>query len=291
MTIEGVIAAVVTPFNEDGSIRLEELRRHVAWLIESGCTAITGTGSMGEAASLTRAERRQVIAAIVEAAGDETPVIAGVSAPTAEEAIGYARDAAEVGAQGLMCLPPLLYSGDEREIRAFFEEVAGATDLPVQLYNNPHASGIDLPSEQIRDLFSIDGITSVKECSGDARRIAELRQLDVDVMVGGDDWVLEGAAAGASGWVSGVVNVAPEECVELWRLASSGDLEPARALYARLAALARFDMTPKLVQYFKAAMDAVGRFGGPCRPPRLFLTPGEARRVREAVASLQSVSV
>jgi 4-hydroxy-tetrahydrodipicolinate synthase len=131
----------------------------------------------------------------------------------------------------------------------------------------------------------------VKECSGDARRIAELLQAtagDVEILVGGDDWPLEGAAAGATGWVSGVANVAPHETVELWERARAGELERARELYVRLAPLGRLDMTPKLVQFFKAAMDAVGRYGGPCRPPRLALDDEDRATLDAALAALHA---
>jgi 1-pyrroline-4-hydroxy-2-carboxylate deaminase len=129
----------------------------------------------------------------------------------------------------------------------------------------------------------------VKECSGDARRIAAIRGAtgdDFEVLVGGDDWALEGFCAGATGWVAGVANVAPRECVELHRLCLEGRLEEARVIYARILPLARLDMRPKLVQFFKAAMDMVGRYGGPCRPPRLELTEGERREVEAAVRAL-----
>ncbi len=129
-------------------------------------------------------------------------------------------------------------------------------------------------------------ITAFKETSGDARRIAELVNLrpDVDVLVGGDDWALEGLCAGAVGWVSGVADVLPAASVRLFELCSAGELATARELYAELLPLARLDMTPKLVQYFKAALDELGIGGGPCRPPRLPLTDGELAEVRRAVA-------
>jgi 4-hydroxy-tetrahydrodipicolinate synthase len=132
----------------------------------------------------------------------------------------------------------------------------------------------------------VDAIVAVKECSGDARRIPELINAapDLEVLVGGDDWALEGFAAGATGWVSGVADILPRECVDLYDACRAGDLETARAIYARLLPLARFDMTPKLVQYFKAAMDEVGFAGGPCRPPRLALTDEERAALHDAMA-------
>ena len=172
--------------------------------------------------------------------------------------------------------------------------MAAAADLPVMIYNNPTASGTDLAPELLAELVrEVPAVVALKETSGDARRIAELVNLcpDVDVMVGGDDWALEGFCAGAAGWVSGVADVFPVQSVRLWDLCAAGDLEPARELYAELLPLARLDMTPKLVQYFKAALDELGIGGGPCRPPRLPLTAEELGTLRAAVAAAHPTAV
>jgi dihydrodipicolinate synthase/N-acetylneuraminate lyase len=139
----------------------------------------------------------------------------------------------------------------------------------------------------------IDAVVAVKECSGDARRIAELLNAapGLEVLVGGDDWALEGFCAGATGWVTGVADVAPRECVALWEACRAGELDDARDVYRRLLPLSRFDMTPKLVQYFKAAMDEVGLAGGPCRPPRLPLRDDERAALLEALAVLREGAV
>ena len=152
-----------------------------------------------------------------------------------------------------MLLPPLLYGGDEREVLAYFASVttvAAATELPLMVYNNPVASGGTdlLPGFLLRLAEQVDAVVAVKECLGDVSRIAALVGGPFEVLVGGDDWPLEGFAAGATGWISGVANVALEECVALLRHVQDGD-EPAREP-ARLLPLARLDMTPKLVQYF-----------------------------------------
>ena len=108
------------------------------------------------------------------------------------------------------------------------------------------------------------------------------------MLVGGDDWALEGFAAGAAGWVTGVANVAPAECVALSDHVAAGRLAEAREIYARILPLARLDMTPHLVQYFKGAMDAVGLRGGACRPPRLPLGAAQQELLREAVEALRA---
>jgi 4-hydroxy-tetrahydrodipicolinate synthase len=154
-------------------------------------------------------------------------------------------------------------------------------------YNNPEASGTDMRAALIARLSEeVDAVVAVKECSGDARRIPEIIDAasGLEVLVGGDDWALEGFCAGATGWVSGVADVIPRECVELYEACRAGDLDTARTIYARLLPLARFDMTPKLVQYFKAATDEVGLAGGPTRPPRLPLSDDERAALRDAMA-------
>ncbi|MGH2845479.1 MAG: dihydrodipicolinate synthase family protein [Thermoleophilaceae bacterium] len=288
MRFEGVVPAVMTPFSESGAVDTAALARNVDWLLENGADGLVGTGTMGEAQSLSADERRLVIETLVEASAGRVLVTAGVSSETPARSIALAADAARAGAGALMLLPPLGYEGDAREIEAFYRAVAESTELPVMAYNNPKAGGTDMRPDLLARLAQIGGVAAVKECSGDARRLAEILNAaeGLEVLVGGDDWALEGFCAGATGWIAGVANVAPRECVNLFRLCREERLEEARAVYARILPLARLDMHPKLVQFFKAAMDAVGREGGPCRPPRLELTAQERRRVDEAVAAL-----
>jgi 4-hydroxy-tetrahydrodipicolinate synthase len=291
MRFPGIIPAVTTPFDAGGEVDTGALRENVAALLAGGVHGLVATGTMGEAGSLTPQEREVVVAAVAEAADGRVPVIAGVSSQSPSISIAYARAAAEAGADAVMLLPPLLYAGDEAELEAFFAAVAEGAGLPVMAYNNPPASGTDMSPAFIARLFDqVEGVVAIKECSGDARRLPALLHAapGLEVLVGGDDWALEGFCAGATGWVSGVADVAPEECVELWERCRAGELDAARAVYGRLLPLARFDMTPKLVQYYKAGMDAVGLTGGPTRPPRLPLTPAESEELARALETLRA---
>jgi 1-pyrroline-4-hydroxy-2-carboxylate deaminase len=286
-----VIPALLTPFDDGGAIVPDALVANAMPLLDAGVEQVVVCGTMGEAGALSEDERRLVTET---AAATGAHVIVGVSSPDGPTAAARARAALDAGAVGVMCLPPTTYEADERELDAHFAAVCAATDLPVMLYNNPEASKIDLTPEQIVALADRhERIVAIKECSGDARRIARLIELAgdrLDVLVGGDDWALEGYAAGAVGWVSGVANVAPAESLALEAAVAERDLDAARALNLRLLPLARVDMTSKLVQYFKAALDLTGRHGGPCRPPRLPLTDAEQATVREAVDTLVRVS-
>src|SRR4051794_26650287 len=290
MRFEGIIPAVTTPFSEDGSIDSAALAANVRVLLDAGVSGIVGTGTMGEAGSMTPTERRTVIQAIAREVDGAVPVIAGISSGTAAASVAYARDAAEAGAVAFRCLPPLGYRADLRELIAFYAAVADGSGLPLMLYNNPEASGVDLDAASIAAIAAeVPGIVAVKECSGDVRRIPALIEAapGLEVLVGGDDWALEGFCAGATGWVSGVAGVAPGGARAPPGRRLAGELEPAREIYQRLLPLARFDMTPKLVQYFKAGQDEVGVAGGPCREPRLPLTEQERASLAAALAVLR----
>jgi 4-hydroxy-tetrahydrodipicolinate synthase len=278
----GIIPAAITPFTADDHVDVEALKSNLEVLFDAGVGGIVATGTMGEAGQLTDDERRLVIATIVEVADGRVPVIAGVSAGSTAAARHNVAIAREAGASAVMCLPPLHYPGTVSELVAFYADVA-RDGLPIMLYNNPGASGVDLAPGVIAAITAeVPDVVAVKECSGDARRIAQLvNDTDLEILVGGDDWALEGFATGATGWVSGVANVAPAECVALQAHVEAGRLAEAREVYAKLLPLARLDMTPHLVQYFKGAMDAVGLRGGPCRGPRGPLD-GEQRAILDA---------
>jgi dihydrodipicolinate synthase/N-acetylneuraminate lyase len=285
MEFRGVIPAVTTPFTDDLELDLSSLVSNIERLKSAGIEAVVVCGTMGEASALSEDERASVISTALSAIGT---VVVGVSSTSTAGANAFTEQAARLGAQGLMCLPPTTYDCDDDETVAFYRDVGQTSDLPVMVYNNPAAARIDMPAELIvRICDEVPTAVAVKECSEDARRIAALVgefEGRVDVLVGGDDWALEGYAAGATGWVSGVANVAPADCIQLESLCLEGRLDEARAVNQRLLPLSRLDMHPKLVQLFKLAQDRVGMRGGPSRPPRLPLSDEEIAMVDAAIA-------
>src|SRR5258708_4728646 len=148
MRWRGVFPAITTPFRPDLSVDFDFLRRHVGWLIDSGCEGIVPLGSLGEGATLGFDEKCYVLAACREAAAGRVPVVAAIAALSTAEAVALAREAAALGCEGLMVLPPYVYVGDGRETAAHFRAVIGATELPCMLYNNP----IPYPTHAFPDL-------------------------------------------------------------------------------------------------------------------------------------------
>ena len=181
-----------------------------------------------------------------------------------------------------MLLPPLATAATTREVAAFYARVAEAAGLPLMAYNNPEASGDDLPRRADRAHRRRgrrgrrrQGVLGRRRAA--SRRCMHARRTSRSSSAATTGRSRASAPARPAGSRASPTS-RPRECVELYEHCRAGELDRARAIYRRLLPLARFDMTPKLVQYFKAAMDAVGLAGGPVRPPRLPLDRRRARR-------------
>jgi len=275
----GVLPALTTPFQADGSVDHDFLARHVKIMMEAGCTGIVALGSLGETATLTSEEKQAVLATTVKAAGSSGTVLSGVAALATAEAVRAARMAEEVGCGGLMVLPPYVYSTDWREMKAHMSAVIAATRLPCMLYNNPIAYRTDFLPEQVAELAAEHtNLVAIKESSADIRRIAAIRALIAErlqILVGVDDIIVEGIAAGATGWVAGLVAAFPRESVALYQLAMQGKTEQATRLYHWFLPLLRLDTVPKFVQLIKLTQEMVGMGASRVRAPRLELAGAE----------------
>ena len=288
MNWKGVIPAITTNLDAGGAVDHSALGRHCEWLIRSGCTGIVCCGSLGEAATLSFDEKLAVTTTCVQAVGRQAPVVLGIASLSTPEAVKLARRAEEAGCAGLMVLPPYVYSTDWREMKAHVSAIINATKLSCMLYNNPPAYKTDFLPEHIVELAAEHpNLQAVKESSGDARRVTAIKALLPDrltILVGMDDAVVEGVAAGAEGWIAGLVNAFPEESVALFEAAARGDKARARDLYNWFLPLLRLDTVPKFVQYIKWVQAEVGRGTYVVRGPRLALDARELETVQGILA-------
>lgn len=289
MNWTGVIPAITTPFQADLSVDHEFFGKHCRWLVENGCSGVVALGSLGEGATLAFEEKREVLRTAVAALGDSAPVVAGVSALSTREAVEIAGMAAEAGCSGLMVLPPYVYVGDWREMKAHVSAVFAATGLPCMLYNNPVAYKTDFVPEQVAELLAEhENLVAIKESSADVRRVAALRALvghRLKILVGVDDLIFEAAMAGAVGWIAGLVNAFPAESVALFDASIRGDRERAFELYKWFLPLLRMDTVPKFVQLIKLVQEEVGMGSARVRGPRLELTGAELAEAKAVIAT------
>jgi 1-pyrroline-4-hydroxy-2-carboxylate deaminase len=279
----GVMPAMTTCFDDKLQVDHAFARRHATWLLGNGCTGIIALGSLGEAATLSFAEKEAVLRNLVEASNG-SPVVGAISALSTHEAVALAQAARHAGCSGLMVLPPYVYCGDWREMNAHVSAIFRATALECMLYNNPVSYGTDFLPEQIAELAAEHpNLVAVKESSTDVRRVTAIRALTGDrlqIFVGVDDAIVEGIAAGAAGWVAGLVNAFPAESVALFDAARAGKRDEAAALYRWFLPLLRMDTVPKFIQLIKQVQQDTGTGWARVRPPRLEVIGAELEDTR-----------
>lgn len=276
---KGVFPAVTTKLTQDGKVDLKATQASIDRLITNGVSGVIVLPMLGENASLSLEEREAVIRAAVEVAAGRVPVLSGLAEITLENAKKNAALYKSFGAQGLMVFPSLGYKTDARETVEWYKGVASASDLPIMIYNNPIAYGVDCTPAILKELVNTPEIVCIKEETGDVRRVTDLFIEFGDrfsVFCGVDDLIVESRALGVTGWVSGMTNVWPAQCVEIFNLTGDEQFAKARELYHILTPSFHLDVHVKLVQYIKLAENLV--YGAPewTRAPRLSLV-GEER--------------
>ena len=292
---QGVFPAVPTQFKDDFSLDLPATRAHVEALLDNGIHGLIMLGTIGENCSLSLEEKAQVLEMTVEVAKGKVPILNGVAEFTTQAACDTASRAEQIGVDGLMVMPGMVYNSDARETVNHFRTIAGATRLPIMCYNNPPVYRVDITPEMFEQMSEIENIVCIKEASGDVRRITDLFNVLGDrylIFSGLDDVALESIMLGCTGWISGLVDAFPRENRLLWDAATSGDYARALEIYRWYMPLLHFDSHPKLVQYIKLTCQELGYGTETVRAPRLPLVGEERERilkiVRESVATRPS---
>ena len=279
---KGVFPAITTKFKEDDTLDTEMFRKNLQAQLAAGINGIIVGGSLGEASTLTNAEKETLVKCAVETVGDRIPVVLNIAEGATREAIRQAQLAESWGASGLMLLPPMRYKSDDRETLTFFTTVARSTGLPVMIYNNP----IDYKTEVTLDMFDemqvCPNIQAVKESSRDVTNVTRMINRFGErykILCGVDTLAMEEMLLGAHGWVAGLVCAFPRETVALYQLVKAGRIEEALALNRWFMPLLDLDIHPKLVQYIKLAEAYTGLGTEHVRAPRLPLVGEERERI------------
>lgn len=287
MNWKGVTPAITTPFNENLTIDHGFLAEHCRWLLENGCGGVVALGSLGEGATLSFNEKTEILRTLGKSVGRSARLVASISSLSTSESVALAKAANDLGCSGLMVLPPYVYLGDWREMKAHVASVFQATPLPCMLYNNPVAYGTDFLPAQIQELArEFENFEAVKESSTDVRRVSAIRALvgdRLEISIGVDDAVVEAIGVGATGWVAGLANALPRESVDLFNYGIQGEQEKAFELYRWFLPLLRMDTVPKFVQLIKLVQAEVGMGSARVRPPRLELAGSELEQAKKII--------
>lgn len=279
---KGIFPAVTTQFKPDQSLDVAATCQHLGRLLDAGMDGLILLGTVGENGSLEYGEKRDVLRAAVGFVEGRVPVLTGVAECSTALACRFAADAEQLGVDGLMVLPAMIYKSDARETIAHFRAVARASRLPILCYNNPVSYGVDITPAMFAELAEEENLVAIKESSDNVRRLTDLVITVGDrylLFNGVDDLALESVLLGAVGWVAGLVNAFPEESRLLWDLATSGRHDEALALYRWFTPLLHLDTHVKLVQYIKLAMAERGFGSETVRAPRLAMEGQERETV------------
>jgi 4-hydroxy-tetrahydrodipicolinate synthase len=292
VTWHGIYPAATTQFHADQSLDIPATMQHVEKMLAAGMHGMILLGSVGENTALEYAEKLDVLKAAVAQVRRRVPMLTGVAETTTRLACRFAEDAKKLGVDGLMVLPAMIYKADARETMTHFRTVAGATDLPILVYNNPPAYGVDITPAMFAELADEKTLVAIKESSDNVRRLTDIKNYCGDRYIlfsGVDDLVLESVMLGSVGWVSGLVNAFPRESMRLWELAIAGKYAEALKLYRWFTPLLHLDTHVKLVQYIKLACAECGYGSELTRAPRLPLVGREREEIlaiiRTAIAT------
>lgn len=252
---EGILPAVTTKFTPDDTLDHAEMERCFGLLMEAGCDGLIVAGSLGEGPMLTRDEKLSLLKTARGVAGGK-PVLLTINEAATRDGAELARRAAAAGADGLMVVPSPIYHTDEDETVATLKAVAAAGGVPVMIYSNRVAYRVDVTVPVMDKLAGDDLFVAIKESSDDIRRTTEIINAfgdRFDVFTGVDNLAYEALAAGAVGWVAGLVTAFPRETVAIYRLMKAGRQQEALALYRWFRPLLDLDVSTYLVQNIKLA--------------------------------------
>ena len=278
----GVFPALTTKFTQQDTLDLPMFGTNLQAQLEAGINGAIIGGSLGEASTLTLAEKEALVKFAVEKVGGRIPILLNIAEGSTRDAVRQAALAEEWGAAGLMLLPPMRYKSDHRETVTFFNTVAASTELPIMIYNNPVDYKIDVTLHMFDELIAMPNIEAVKESTRDVTNVTRLINHFGDrikILCGVDTIAIEELLMGAVGWVGGLVCAFPAETVAIYRLVKAGRIEEALNIHRWFLPLLELDIHPKLVQYIKLAEAEAGLGSEYVREPRLTLIGSERERV------------
>jgi 4-hydroxy-tetrahydrodipicolinate synthase len=286
MNWKGVFPAVTTKFHADGSLDMNLFFKNLDFQLECGVHGIILGGTLGESSVLSQEEKITLTRETVNYVNGRVPVVLNIAEGATQDALFWAKKAEELGASGLMILPPMRYGADTREVVTYFKAVANSTGLPMMIYNNPVDYKTLVTLDMFAELADCPNIQAIKESTRDISNVTRMFNRFGDrfqILCGVDTLALEELLMGAVGWVAGLVCAFPKETVVIYNLVQEGKIEEARTIYRWFLPLLELDIHPKLVQYIKLAEQHCGIGSEHVRAPRLTLIGEERVRIEKII--------
>ncbi|MEM6698103.1 MAG: 4-hydroxy-tetrahydrodipicolinate synthase, partial [Bacteroidota bacterium] len=278
----GCGVALVTPFDENGQINYDQLATLIDWHIKHKTDALIIAGTTGEASTIKGEEHKELIRKSVEIAYGRIPIIAGTGSNETAWAIELSKAAENAGADGLLLVTPYYNKTNTKGLIKHYETIADVVNIPMILYNVPSRTGLNIPLEAMVYLSKNPKIVGVKDASGNLTYSSEIMRLcdkDFVMLSGNDDIIVPMMAIGATGVISVVGNILPEETHNITACFLAGKVEEARALQLKYNGFIHslfYETNPIPV---KTAMNLLGMNVGDLRLPLYEMDAGQKERM------------
>jgi len=288
--LAGVLAPITTPFDRaTGEVAPVHLRQNVTRLLAAGLDGVVVVGSTGESALLDPDEQRRMVAWVREVLPDRRWLLAGTGSESTRQAVALTRAAAAEGADAVLVRPPAYYSAglSPATLAEYYRAVADASPIPLLVYNIPKYTHLAIAAGLLHQLTAHPNIVGVKDSSGDAKNLAAYRDVapDWSVFVGSGSLLYQALELKCDGGILAVACFAAALAAQVYAAFQAGDRAEAGKLQERLGPLDKEVVGRLGPAGVKAAMDAVGLYGGPVRTPLAPVGAADRERVTKLVAA------
>ena len=289
MRFSGSYVALVTPFNEDGSVNFDKLEELTTWHLEQGTDGIVVLGTTGESSTMSHEEDDDVARCVIETVNGRIPVICGAGSNSTQTQLEKSRKYHDMGADGLLLITPYYNKTNDEGMYRHFATVADSVDTPIILYNVPGRTGCAISPACCARLAGHPNIAGIKEASGNISYAAQIARLigdDFCMLSGNDDMIVPMMSLGASGVISVWANICPKQSHDLVAAFHAGDVAKAREIqlkYLELINALFCEVNPIPV---KEAMNQLGMGVGGYRLPLCEISEAGRERVRRALEVL-----
>lgn len=268
---KGLFSALLTPFNEDGSINFDSLEKLVEFNLQNGIDGFYVGGSTGEGLLLSPEERMQVFECVKKANKGRATLIAHVGTICTLDAIKMAKKAEELEYDAISAVAPYYYGFTLDAVLGYYNDIVNSTSLPMIIYNFPNSGGFSLTKDIANKLFENEKFIGIKHTSGDMFTLNQFKTLDREIVVynGFDETLLAGLSMGADGAIGSTYNFMGKKFKKIMNCFNSGEIETAKALQNEANEIICEMIKYGVFQSEKAILTEMGIDMGQCRPPFL----------------------
>ena len=281
-----VLTAIVTPFDEHGSVDFDAFQRLARHLVDHGSDGLVVAGTTGESPTLEDGERLDLFRAAVEAVGEDAVVVAGTGTYSTAHSVHLTEAANEIGVDGFLVVTPYYNKPPQRGIVAHFETIARTTDRPIVVYNIPARVVVNIEPDTMTRLAEIENVRAVKQANGDLDQARHIVGIGLDLYAGDDNLIAPFLELGGIGGVCVHTHVVGPQVADQVRAGLGGDFERARELDRELQpAYELLAAAPNPIA-IKAALNLLGHEVGGHRLPLVDPTEDELAAVRSSLERL-----